>query len=178
MGYTKSTSKAGNGALPKKGDNITVHCTGIVSESGKKFWSTKDPGQEPFSFRVGMGQVIRGRYSARSLSLTHACVEPHCKWGEDAHRPFVCRTHARLAYTSLSALWACAACPRPLGTPSVPHPTPPGPLPTAVLADTHTLACLIVCRMGRGHAHHVPGGGSKAHLHVRTLALRALPPSC
>ena len=24
----------------------------------KKFWSTKDPGQEPFTFNVGLGQVI------------------------------------------------------------------------------------------------------------------------
>jgi FKBP-type peptidyl-prolyl cis-trans isomerase 2 len=25
-----------------------------------KFWSTKDPGQEPFSFTIGKGQVIKG----------------------------------------------------------------------------------------------------------------------
>ena len=60
MGYTKTTSKAGNGVLPKPGNKITVHCTGIVADTGKKFWSTKDAGQEPFSFNVGKGQVIRG----------------------------------------------------------------------------------------------------------------------
>lgn len=26
----------------------------------QKFWSTKDPGQEPFTFAVGLGQVIKG----------------------------------------------------------------------------------------------------------------------
>ena len=64
MGWTKTTSKQGNGQLPRKGDKITVHCTGIVAATNKKFWSTKDPGQEPFSFNVGLGEVIRGEYSA------------------------------------------------------------------------------------------------------------------
>jgi len=36
-----------------------VHCTGVVKSTNKKFWSTKDPGQQPFSFNVGIGQVIR-----------------------------------------------------------------------------------------------------------------------
>ena len=34
--------------------------TGVVQESGKKFWSTKDPGQQPFSYQAGVGQVIKG----------------------------------------------------------------------------------------------------------------------
>ena len=33
---------------------------GVVQESGKKFWSTKDPGQQPFSYQAGVGQVIKG----------------------------------------------------------------------------------------------------------------------
>ena len=37
-----------------------MHCTGFVVATGKKFWSTKDPGQEPFSFQVGLGSVIKG----------------------------------------------------------------------------------------------------------------------
>lgn len=30
-----------------------VHATGIVKETGKKFWSTKDAGQQPFTYQVG-----------------------------------------------------------------------------------------------------------------------------
>ncbi|CAI5942664.1 unnamed protein product, partial [Closterium sp. NIES-65] len=26
----------------------------------QKFWSTKDPGQQPFTFQVGLGNVIKG----------------------------------------------------------------------------------------------------------------------
>ena len=37
-----------------------MHATGIVAETGKKFWSTKDPGQEPFTYVAGVGQVITG----------------------------------------------------------------------------------------------------------------------
>jgi len=60
MGVVKEVVKTGNGPTPKKGQKITVHCTGIVQQSNKKFWSTKDPGQQPFSFNVGLGSVIRG----------------------------------------------------------------------------------------------------------------------
>jgi len=28
--------------------------------TGKKFWSTRDPGQEPFAYRAGVGEVITG----------------------------------------------------------------------------------------------------------------------
>lgn len=77
MGVEKTVTKPGNGQLPKKGQKITVHCTGKLGATGAfrlrclssltrryalgaKFWSTKDPGQTPFSFNVGIGQVIRG----------------------------------------------------------------------------------------------------------------------
>eukprot|EP01059_Diplonema_ambulator_P030714 TRINITY_DN5365_c0_g1_i2.p1 TRINITY_DN5365_c0_g1~~TRINITY_DN5365_c0_g1_i2.p1 ORF type:complete len:118 (+),score=26.13 TRINITY_DN5365_c0_g1_i2:52-405(+) len=52
--------KAGAGRVVAKGDTVTVHATGIVQESNKKFWSTKDPGQSPFQFKAGVGQVIKG----------------------------------------------------------------------------------------------------------------------
>ena len=48
--------------LPSRGSTITVHCTGYGKDGdlSLKFWSTKDAGQEPFTFSVGMGQVIKG----------------------------------------------------------------------------------------------------------------------
>ncbi|EGD79510.1 FKBP-type peptidyl-prolyl cis-trans isomerase [Salpingoeca rosetta] len=58
-GLIKEVLRAGSGPTPPRGANITVHCTGYL-DSGKKFWSTKDPGQQTFSFKVGLGQVIKG----------------------------------------------------------------------------------------------------------------------
>lgn len=40
--------------------NVTVHATGFIKETGEKFWSTKDPGQRPFKYQAGVGQVITG----------------------------------------------------------------------------------------------------------------------
>merc|ERR1712232_1375336 len=50
----------GEGAEVVKGATVTVHATGVVKETGKKFWSTKDPGQKPFQYQAGVGQVIKG----------------------------------------------------------------------------------------------------------------------
>eukprot|EP00434_Breviolum_minutum_P009456 symbB.v1.2.008328.t1/scaffold520.1/size192860/11 len=52
--------KPGSGQAITKGCTATVHATGVVKETGKKFWSTKDPGQKPFSYEAGMGKVITG----------------------------------------------------------------------------------------------------------------------
>ena len=51
--------KVGTGAEPEKGDNIRVHYTGYFPESKKKFDSSLDR-HEPFTFQLGVGQVIRG----------------------------------------------------------------------------------------------------------------------
>ena len=48
------------GAVVAKGSTVAVHATGVVVETGKKFWSTKDPGQQPFQYTAGVGQVITG----------------------------------------------------------------------------------------------------------------------
>jgi FKBP-type peptidyl-prolyl cis-trans isomerase FkpA len=58
-------NKVGNGAEATSGKTVSVHYTGWLYDSkaadrhGKKFDSSKDHG-EPFSFKLGAGQVIRG----------------------------------------------------------------------------------------------------------------------
>ena len=59
-GTTYEILKEGNGAEITKGCTATVHALGVIKETGKKFWSTEDPGQQPFSYQAGVGGVIKG----------------------------------------------------------------------------------------------------------------------
>jgi len=62
MGFEKEIIRAGTSTKPNRGQTVTVHCTGYGKNRDlkEKFWSTKDPGQEPFKFKLGLGQVIKG----------------------------------------------------------------------------------------------------------------------
>ena len=61
----KNDVKVGTGAEAVAGKNVTVHYTGwlydaaAADKKGKKFDSSRDS-NEPFTFRLGAGQVIRG----------------------------------------------------------------------------------------------------------------------
>jgi FKBP-type peptidyl-prolyl cis-trans isomerase len=56
----KRIIKAGSGPVVAPGMTVTVHATGSVKETSKKFWSTKDPGQKPFTYPAGRKAVITG----------------------------------------------------------------------------------------------------------------------
>jgi peptidylprolyl isomerase len=57
-GVKMEFTKEGKGPVAQPGQTVIVHYTGRLQD-GKKFDSSRDRG-EPFSFRLGAGQVIRG----------------------------------------------------------------------------------------------------------------------
>lgn len=56
---TKHIIRAGEGRQPTQGAQVTAHYTGKLASDGTKFDSSVDRG-DPFSFTVGVGQVIKG----------------------------------------------------------------------------------------------------------------------
>jgi peptidylprolyl isomerase len=61
-GLNYEDTQVGTGAAPAKGKTCVMHYTGWLytnGQKGKKFDSSVDRG-EPFEFRIGVGQVIKG----------------------------------------------------------------------------------------------------------------------
>jgi FK506-binding protein 1 len=60
MGVDKDIIKPGDGVhFPKRGDQLTMHYTGLLANGGKQFDSSVSRGS-PFQFVIGIGQVIKG----------------------------------------------------------------------------------------------------------------------
>lgn len=78
---------AGDGASPKKGDTVTVHYTGWLTD-GAKFDSSVDR-DEPFAFVLGEGQVIqgwdRGVAAMRVGDKARLTIPPEMAYGESGY---------------------------------------------------------------------------------------------
>jgi len=81
--------KEGSGEIPKSGQTVSVHYTGLL-ETGKKFDSSHDRG-EPFSFKLGQGRVIKGWEEALALmkpgEKRTLIIPPELGYGERAAGP-------------------------------------------------------------------------------------------
>ena len=69
--------QAGTGALPQKGQTVSVHYTGWLT-NGTKFDSSRDR-RQPFEFPLGMGRVIKGwdeGVAAMKIGETRTLVIP------------------------------------------------------------------------------------------------------
>lgn len=70
--------KQGEGASPERGDRVTVHYTGTLT-NGTKFDSSRDRGQ-PFTFTLGMRQVIAGWDEGVALMKKGSRFTFHIPW--------------------------------------------------------------------------------------------------
>ncbi|MET4108792.1 FKBP-type peptidyl-prolyl cis-trans isomerase [Hymenobacter sp. UYP22] len=60
LGMTIIETRPGTGARPKRNQSVSALYTGSLVPSGNVFDSTGSRGDQPFTFPVGMGQVIAG----------------------------------------------------------------------------------------------------------------------
>ena len=76
-GLQYSVEQPGTGAMPAKGQTVSVHYTGWLTD-GTKFDSSRDR-NKPFQFTLGEGQVIQGwdeGVAAMKIGETRTLVIP------------------------------------------------------------------------------------------------------
>lgn len=141
---TMRTLQAGTGAQVSKGDKVTVHAKGTVVESGKVFWSTKSPGQKPFTYDAGVGGVITG-WDQGCLGMAIGEIR---ELNIPAHEGYV---RARGVVVVLFAFRVCPRARRPVDVPSssfVPD------VFVCMLRRAHT-GCGWIRRVGHSPGRHV-----------------------
>ena len=91
MGVIRKVITEGSGASPHKGANVSVHYVGTLT-NGNKFDSSRDRGQ-PFKFKLGMGQVIRGwDEGVAQMKIGEKCTltcSPDYAYGERGFPPVI-----------------------------------------------------------------------------------------
>jgi FKBP-type peptidyl-prolyl cis-trans isomerase len=85
------TLRAGTGAEAKRGDNVTVHYVGTLT-NGSKFDSSRDRGKG-FGFTIGEGRVIQGWEQGvagmKVGELRKLTIPPALAYGERGFPPVI-----------------------------------------------------------------------------------------
>ncbi|XP_021168129.1 peptidyl-prolyl cis-trans isomerase FKBP1A [Fundulus heteroclitus] len=92
MGVEVETIRPGDGkTFPQRGKTVSVHYVGTLT-NGKKFDSSRDRG-EPFMFKLGAGEVIRGwdeGVAQMSLGqLAKLTCSPDYAYGSKGYPPII-----------------------------------------------------------------------------------------
>ncbi|KAM4557188.1 peptidyl-prolyl cis-trans isomerase FKBP1A-like [Fundulus diaphanus] len=92
MGVEVETIRPGDGkTFPLRGKTVSVHYVGTLT-NGKKFDSSRDRG-EPFMFKLGAGEVIRGwdeGVAQMSLGqLAKLTCSPDYAYGSKGYPPII-----------------------------------------------------------------------------------------
>ena len=116
FGMKVETITSGAGPSPRRGDTVTVHYTGWLTD-GTKFDSSVDR-DEPFAFVLGTGQVIQGWdegvATIRVGDKARLTIPPELAYGEGGY-PGAIPPSATLIFEVelLSAILISARCLQP-----------------------------------------------------------------
>ena len=84
--------KVGDGATAQTGDAVTVQYVGVAYSTGKQFDASWDsPGQQPFPFTIGAGEVIpgwdQGVAGMKVGGRRELTIPPELAYGEQGYPP-------------------------------------------------------------------------------------------